>query len=133
MESNNYLETEQADEPLPQMDRTFHWRGKPLEKYSWLARAALFRICRGRSVAFEEYPYLIFLLLTRKPTEWDAIRDEKETAAFREEAAKWADAEGVADDEGWDELKKTAESILGAVKRARTLEPVSEGPGSKKE
>lgn len=133
MESNNYLEGEPAEEPLPTMQRTFTWRGAMLARYSWLARAALFRICRGRSVAFEEYPYLIFLLLAKKPEEWDAIRDEAETAKFRAEAAEWADREGVADDEGWEELKTTAEAILGAVKRARALEPVAEGPGSKKE
>lgn len=113
------------DEPIEtQHERTFNFRGKPLAPYSYLYRAAFYRIGEGhRMPAFEEFTYLVFMLANKTPREMDALRSADSIATFREEAASWADRERVTEGKGWDELETLARSILQPVAEAESLMP----------
>lgn len=71
----------------------------------------------------EEYTYLIYLLLTKKPAQMDALRSEESLAAFRIEAGEWAEREKLGDGQGWEDLKSAAHAVLGETKKAESLEP----------
>lgn len=119
------MQTIDPEDSQPQQERTFEFRGQPLASYTFKHQAALYRL-RENSVmpAFEEYPYLVYLLLTRKRAEEaDALRSLQSLSKFRMEAGDWAERENLRDGAGWDELQKLAESILTPVKKAEDIVP----------
>lgn len=119
------MPTIDPEDSQPQQERTFEFRGQPLAPYTFKHQAALYRLRENCVLpAFEEYPYLVYLLLTRKKAEEaDALRAPQAIAKFRIEAGDWAERESLRDGTGWDELQKLAESILTPVKKAEDIVP----------
>jgi hypothetical protein len=108
----------------PEMGRTFTFRGKELAPFSWNARTTLYRLMSERTPLIEEYTYIVYLLLAKTPKQMDALRGEDALATFRIEAGEWAEKERLGGGKGWEELKTLADSIVDAVQRAESFEPV---------
>lgn len=128
----SYLESKHVAAPT-EIGRGFYFRDKKLAPFSWNARVTLYRIMSESTPLIEEYTYLIYLLANKTPQQMDALRSESAISAFRIEAGEWAHNEGIIPgSSAWSDLKKSAQEILGAVKNAEALEPVSDGgsPGN---
>lgn len=72
-------------------EAAFYWRGKPLHPLSWKRQAAFDRL-RTQGAALENAVILVRLCLMT-PREIEATRHD--SARFREEAEKWAEAEKI--------------------------------------
>lgn len=124
---SKYLASKTKPAPA-EIGRRFYFREKELTPFSWNARVTLYRVMSESTPLIEEYTYLVYLLLSKTPQQMDALRSESSISAFRLEAGEWADKEGIfPGGPGWDELKKTAQEVLDAVKNAEAIEPVSSG------
>lgn len=106
------------------LEQGHYFREERLEAYSFKYRSALYRISEGhRLPLIEECPYLVFMLLTKKPGEMDAIRSPESIAQFREEAGEWVDENKLSEGAGWNELHALYKRITEPVEAAEAIEP----------
>jgi hypothetical protein len=99
------------------------FRGKEIHPYSFMYRAAFYRVTGiGIMPGLERFVYLVYLL-TKTPKEVNAIRTDEDIQRFQIEAGEWADSENLTEDGGWNEVEALANSILSPVKRAESIVP----------
>jgi hypothetical protein len=111
---------EDAISTNPEVGHSF--RGQPLAKFSFGHRAALYRLGGGVALLpYEESPYLVFMLLHKKPHEVDALRTPDALSKFRAEAQAWSDKNGIVTESGWNEVHAIARAILKATEDAEAV------------
>ena len=115
------MSTNDPEDDIQPAPNTF--RGKELHPFSFMYRAAFYRVTGiGIMPGLERFVYLLYLL-TKTPKQVNAIRTEEDIQKFHIEAGEWADAENLTSDDGWNEVERTANAILNPVKHAESIVP----------
>ena len=126
---NDLLNPEDTAPAESQHGRAFFFNGQELQPFSFLHRAAFYRITRGEGVSAFEEAYILLYLLTKDRRTADAVRDSAQIAAFREQAGLWAET-AMPTPAMQTEAFATVSAVWEDLTAADAIHPVADKGGS---